>query len=487
MTQGGFVGFFPATSSPAVTGQGGFQNGDFYFDTDAGAWYYFNAGIWLSSAAKPFVTVSPNGVSDGGDYSPSQLQTALNTGLPVYLKPGTPGTPNYYPVSSTTLQMTFAQQLFSLNRRTALLQATANNQTLITGASGGTIASNCIVDGIGFDAGGFTGCTGLDFHGTESAPVNRFRRLFFNGNWTTCIQADGNEDSIIDDVFTAGAGDVYAHVNGGQIELNRIVLNNANEAVLHIGGQTVIVSNSVLNSVLFDAQAGVAVTSLQIEFDTCYMANATNSAGQHKFRSADGSSVRALTIKNGYVGLKNSNAVFANTGSTTNFSVPRLTMLNNTFQNMDSSSIVWIANSSSGTINVGGGTNNLADGSPYFFYGGNATTGTITAGANINNGYKAFAFSPAVIPWTVASWLNTSTNLVIPLGGATAPVASTTYTVSVFGVKLFVSGGTSVAISINGNATGLASGYFFLTPSETINFGAFSGAPTLLAEFVHGW
>lgn len=59
------------------------------------------------------------------------------------------------------------------------------------------------------------------------------------------------------------------------------------------------------------------------------------------------------------------------------------------------------------------------------------------------------------------------------------PAASTTITNGTgYDVMVYVSGGTAVAVSVNGVATGLAAGSFYLPAYGSINLGAYTAAPT---------
>ena len=73
---------------------------------------------------------------------------------------------------------------------------------------------------------------------------------------------------------------------------------------------------------------------------------------------------------------------------------------------------------------------------------------------------------------------------------STAASASTDYTIKTGTCKLTISGGTGVSITLkDGNGTTIISGVATLTrelclPGYKINFGAFSVAPTVLAEWI---
>lgn len=59
------------------------------------------------------------------------------------------------------------------------------------------------------------------------------------------------------------------------------------------------------------------------------------------------------------------------------------------------------------------------------------------------------------------------------------PAASTAITNSTgYDVMAYVAGGTAVAVSVNGTATGLAAGSFYLPARGTISLGAYTAAPT---------
>ena len=67
----------------------------------------------------------------------------------------------------------------------------------------------------------------------------------------------------------------------------------------------------------------------------------------------------------------------------------------------------------------------------------------------------------------------------------TVPAASTTLTNSTgYDVMVYVTGGTSVTVSVNGTSTGLASGGFYVHAGGTINLGAYSAAPTWVWQAV---
>lgn len=53
-----------------------------------------------------------------------------------------------------------------------------------------------------------------------------------------------------------------------------------------------------------------------------------------------------------------------------------------------------------------------------------------------------------------------------------------------YDVMVYVSGGTAVAVSVNGAATGLAAGGFYLPAGGTISLGAYTAAPTWLWQAV---
>lgn len=67
----------------------------------------------------------------------------------------------------------------------------------------------------------------------------------------------------------------------------------------------------------------------------------------------------------------------------------------------------------------------------------------------------------------------------IPVATPAVPAASTAFANTTGqNVMVYVTGGTAVAVSVNGVATGLAAGSFYVPYGGTVNLGAYTVAPT---------
>ena len=326
------------------------------------------ANVYLSTNAQ---TVIQNAI----DALPS-------SGGRVFLKNGT------YPVTGLTPKN---QLVLDGESWGAILQATGNNQKIITVNNTGI--ARTLIENLSFDTGGFTGCTAIDYNITnDQSLINVLRKIHTTGNFTTCIDWTGQEDGYIDDFLSEGQGDIIVRVNGGQTDLNHIIMGNSGEGSLKFMAQQLLIQNSILNQCIH-TQQGNALASLDITFKNCYMANPINSTGKHKFQQPDfggGSGViRCLTLENCYIGCKNDNAFFANTGAATSFDIWKLIVKNCQFQNLDASTIKWLSNGSTGRINIGCGTGNFPPSglSPTSLeWEGNIVIGIITDAVLMDNG-----------------------------------------------------------------------------------------------------
>ena len=361
-----------------------------------------------------------------------------------------------------------------------ILQATSNSQTIIADST----STQLTIEGFTLDTGGKTGVVGIDLSRAEASTIQRVRDIHTTGAFSTVVNMDGNEDSMLDWVFTEGAGDIYAHVQGGAVYLDHVIMNNVGEGVLHANGQLVDIDHSVLNSIQIDQQtqtgsASTPFTGITMRVQNTYLANPTNSAGQHKIRSADGAStdnsgIRSLQLENCYLGTKNNNAFFANshTGAVS-FAIVRLSAKNCFFQNIDASTVNWVKNASGSTVNIGGGSSNFADGSDMLVWDSNETTGTIGAGDNVNNGLASFPFAPrpagfnTTTPSVPATTINQKNNYPYPIEiTITGAGTVTDYTITDFQGNTAV---TTAALFIGEKMT--------LGVQAQIKF-TFTGAPT---------
>lgn len=111
---------------------------------------------------------------------------------------------------------------------------------------------------------------------------------------------------------------------------------------------------------------------------------------------------------------------------------------------------------------------------------GNRTGGISATGAALNaiialnNGYNPVGL--------LATPFDNTNNYIGILGSSGTVTASKTYTNHGIRIKIYVSGGTAVAVSINGASVpyATAGSFYDLEPNDTITFGAFSGAPTVI-------
>jgi len=87
--------------------------------------------------------------------------------------------------------------------------------------------------------------------------------------------------------------------------------------------------------------------------------------------------------------------------------------------------------------------------------------------------------------YVASPFRNTATPYLVSVryGDSASPVANRTYTCRFVPLTLYVSGGTDVSVTINGQAVpyNTAGSTYTLEPEDTINFGAFTVAPTIIA------
>jgi hypothetical protein len=141
----------------------------------------------------------------------------------------------------------------------------------------------------------------------------------------------------------------------------------------------------------------------------------------------------------------------------------------------------WLAfcpeNNSSGTpatINdAGGGTNQFSNCYGWMDFGGNAWGAT-----NVPNGHFSFSGPVQVVGDTTLQAARSGISKPTVTTPSIAPSTAFTNDNGV-DVSVIVSGGTGVAVTINGHATGQSAGQFYVPMGGTINLGAYSVAPTV--------
>ena len=363
-------------------------------------------------------TVTPNGPTDGGDFGPNTPGTetsgiqemikamSATTGLRGYIKDAT------YPIS-TPIVPKFGIHITGESWSGTVLQAAQNNMSIIS--VGGNLTTSTCWENLGFDTGGFTGCTAIDYNMTEGDTLNMFHRIRTSGTFTTALDATGCENTDVNFFLTNGAGDIYLVTPNGNATGKFIVMNNAAQSVVYAVGQMVSLEDCTLNSIIFDKNATTAGTTFEMQLLRCYLANATNAAGQHKIRTGVGSAIRSLSIDSSYFGLKNSNAVFANTSASASGSISRLAVNNTEFDNLDASAVMWVSNASSGTFQIGGPNAFLnIPGQDSFHWQASEVSGTIISGTVMNNGFTTYGFTPRPVMFGVVT-------PTVPLSGTLQP------------------------------------------------------------------
>jgi hypothetical protein len=120
---------------------------------------------------------------------------------------------------------------------------------------------------------------------------------------------------------------------------------------------------------------------------------------------------------------------------------------------------------------AGGGTNHFVNCEGWMDFGANTW-----AASNMSAGNFQFA-GPIQGDATLAALRTGVTKPTVTTPGV--PAASTNVTNDLgIDVMVYVTGGTAVAVSVNGVATGLAAGSFYVPMGQTINLGAYSAAPS---------
>ncbi|HZY93800.1 MAG TPA: hypothetical protein VFE98_02940 [Candidatus Bathyarchaeia archaeon] len=210
-----------------------------------------------------------------------------------------------------------------------VLKANANNLKLLSMAT--ALPQNSVrLLHFGFDSGTFTGVTGVDFNQTnqevnQTTQNNFVHDLQFFRNFTTLVDMTGCEASVMDliwaDNATCLAGEVYAKTFNGDITVSRLIWPQpgGTSAALHVIGNQVKVYNSVLNQIVVENQLANSITytnTILLSLRDLFLAN-SQPAGVHKLinNGNQTNTVNTIDWMGCYIGLKNSSAAFASSGT----------------------------------------------------------------------------------------------------------------------------------------------------------------------------
>ncbi len=285
-----------------------------------------------------------------------------------------------------------------------ILRANANNLKLFS--VGGALMNNMRFHHLGMDANGKTGLTGFDLNmsSVEASVDNEVFDIFFDntltGAFTTLVDMIGNEDSWLDVVYlpntsNEGYGESYFEVHNGQTEIHRLIQSSPSgtTAGIHVMGQMVRVTDSVLNTLIIDNQLpGDFNTTGILAIDNCYLSN-SQPANVPKIQmgtvGTQGVAVFIIALYGCRVGLANA-GTFIKNGTARTFSITNLSCVDNHFLNLDASAVTWVKNT---------GGSSLTPGKQLFWSPGNFVSGTIANGDVVSGGFGTFNFQVPPAGW----------------------------------------------------------------------------------------
>ena len=396
----------------------------------------------------------------GTDYVNSDASTVINSALAAggrtHIVKAT------YPIN-TQLNMVSNGELW-LEQGT-ILKANSSISAVI-GFSGSSI-SRSRINGGRIDCNSLA-TNGINWNQTEISAINRIDNLVVSSSTGKAMVLDGNEDTLVKFclVESSCADGISFITPFGQGMFEQLISNVPLTGVDLAGRwQIACITDSVLNTI----DCGRSEVT---DVKGCYMANQAATV-----KSTDVTGPRVISITKSYIGLGSGNPNFVNVTKLQN----ALSIKDSHFIALDGTN-TFLVNVLGTVAQSSANLENLAR---------SATTIKPEASTNVMYVFGRNIFSKGANGIFTNSVDETNKIISFYTGTqSTAATASTDYTIKTGSCKLTVSGGTGVSITLkDGNATTIVSGVATLTrelclPGYKINFGAFSGAPTVLAEWI---